>query len=129
MGHTAQCLQAPDDFLHRCGSQLHHFHNRLFQSLDSFPPCAALRSDNPEAWLPVPAACNGSAEATPRIAPSTPSHPAEKAGPYAAATWSAGAALATDPAWLPPAPGQDRVMLLNLHLVKSPVVAGIGTSR
>jgi hypothetical protein len=36
MGHAAQCLQAPDDFLHRRGSQLHHFHNRLFQALNPF---------------------------------------------------------------------------------------------
>ena len=35
MRHTAQSLQAPDQFLHRLRSQLHHFEDGLFQSLHS----------------------------------------------------------------------------------------------
>src|SRR5208283_6148842 len=35
VGYTAQGLQTPDHFLHGLWSQLHHFQDGLFQSLDS----------------------------------------------------------------------------------------------
>ena len=46
--------------------------------------------------------------------------PAGAAGRYAAGTSSAGVVLATDPAWPPPAPGQDRARLPILHPVPTP---------
>src|ERR1019366_3396411 len=83
-------------------------------------PCAELRADNRAMWLPAPDACNEPAGATPHDVPSTPSLPAEGAGPYAKGTWSADAAPATDRASPPPVHGLDRVMLLKLHLVSIP---------
>src|ERR1700726_323327 len=83
-------------------------------------PCAELRSDNRAKWPPAQDACSGPAGPTRRIFPSTPSLPAEDAGPYAAETWLADALLAADPAWPPLAPGQDRAMLPSLHPAPTP---------
>src|ERR1700738_1472300 len=91
-------------------------------------PCAELRSDNRATWPPAQDACSGPAGPTRRIFPSTPSLPAEDAGPYAAETWLADALLAADPAWPPLEPGQDRAMLPSLHPAPTPRKSGTKSS-